>query len=212
MPVAAINSLIEGVESEVPTRAAGLNSPNEDAVVAALTRRLVAGEEVAWEEFHARYFDRLRRYLFALCRGDEQAAGEGLQAAFVKIARHVRRFDREEALWGWLAVVARSCVIDGARERLRYRALLERYAGWFGTPAMRPAECGREPLAEWLDECLGALATEDRALLVAKYEEGEATAVLAARAGCSPKAIESRLARLRRRVKDKLIDRIRHEN
>jgi RNA polymerase sigma-70 factor (ECF subfamily) len=209
MPAAASSFVPECSEPDVLAVNARAMPSAENAAVAALTQRLVAGEEAAWVEFHGRYFDRLLRYLFVLCRGDESAAREALQAAFVRIARHVRRFDREEAFWGWLAVVARSCVIDAARGRSRYRALLERYAGWFVAPRNRPV--AEAPLAEWLDDCLEALDTEDRALLLAKYRDGEPTAALAARAGCSPKAVESRLARLRRRVKEQLVIRIRHE-
>jgi len=208
MPAAVASSVIENLESDVPA-IDRVNPSEDDAAVAALTRRMVAGEEAAWEEFHARYFDRLRRYLFVLCRGDEQAAGDALQVTFVRVARHVRRFDREEAWWGWLAVVARSCVIDAARGRSRYAALLERYAGFFRAPVPPPRETS---LADLLDECLDGLPADERALLAAKYADGESTAVLAARTGCSPKALESRLARLRQRVKEQLIQRIRHEN
>ena len=165
----------------------------EDRAVAALTTRLVAGEEAAWRDFHARYFDRLLRYLLTVCRGDEHAARESLQAALVKIVRYVRRFDREEAWWGWLTVVARSCVIDGARRQSRYRALLERYAGIFSAPQI----AAPERLSEMLDECLATLPPEERTLLAAKYREGQSVASLAAEFACSEKAMESRLARLR---------------
>jgi hypothetical protein len=63
----------------------------EDAAISALTRRLVAGEEAAWREFHDAYFDRLLRYLLVVCHGDETAARTALQASLVKIVRSVRR-------------------------------------------------------------------------------------------------------------------------
>ena len=201
----ATGTFLVAAETDAPTMAVNA----EDASVAALTARLVAGEEAAWREFHAGYFDRLLRYLLVVCRGDEHAARESLQAALVKIVRHVRRFEREEAWWGWLTVVARSCVIDGARRQSRYRALLERYAGLFTAP---PAIAVPEPLPELLDECLDALTSAERALLSAKYRDGQSTAALATESGCSEKAIESRLARLRQRVKIHLLQRLRDEN
>jgi RNA polymerase sigma factor (sigma-70 family) len=208
---AAASSLVpDCLASEVPVVSPAAPSATTGVGVKTLTARLVAGEEAAWVEFHDQYFDRLLRYLFVLCRGDEQAAREALQAAFVRVARHIRQFEREEALWGWLTVVARSCVIDAARGRSRYRLLLERYAGWFVAPAAS-APLAEAPLVEWLDECLKALETGDRALLLAKYRDGEPTAALAERAGCSLKAVESRLARLRHYVKEQLVMRIRRE-
>ena len=179
------------VAAETDSRPAVTNA--DDCAVAALTARLVAGEEAAWREFHAGYFDRLLRYLLVVSRGDEEAARESLQAALVKIVRHVRRFDREEAWWGWLTVVARSCVIDGARRQSRYRALLERYAGIFSAPQI----AAPERLPEMLDECLEALRPKESALLSAKYRDGQSVASLATESGCSEKAMESRLARLR---------------
>lgn len=187
---------------------ADASSSADDAKVAALTRRLVTGEEAAWREFHAAYFDRLLRYLLVVCRGDEHAARESLQAALVKIVRHARRFDRTEAWWSWLTVVARSCVVDDARRQSRYHALLARYAALFSRPATPPPE---DLLPDLLDECFDALPAAERALLGAKYHDRQPTAVLAASTGCTEKAMESRLARLRQRLKVQLLQRLRDE-
>ena len=130
---------LAGVELDTASVIAVMPSP-EDARIAVLTTRLVTGEEASWRDFHAAYFDRLLRYLLVVCRGDEHAARESLQRALVKIVRHVRRFDRADAWWGWLTVVARSCVVDGARRQSRYRAVLERYASLFNPVAEPPQD------------------------------------------------------------------------
>ena len=122
------------------------------------------------------YFDRLLRYLLVVCRGDEHAARESLQAALVKIVRHVRHFDREEAWWSWLTVVARSCVVDAARRHSRYRALLARYARFFSpTSSFTPPSSTEDRLPDLLEECLGTLPVAERALLAAKYDDGQPT-------------------------------------
>src|SRR4051812_35451267 len=204
IPSTASSTLLLAAETDVSP----LMASDEDTSVAALTARLVTGEEAAWREFHDCYFDRLLRYLLVVSRGDEDAARDSLQAALVNIVRHVRRFDREEAWWGWLTVVARSSFIDSVRRRSRYRALLERFAGLFSAPA---APADRERLPELLEECLAALPREESALLSAKYRDGQSVADLAAEFSCSEKAMESRLTRLRHRVKDALLNRLRHE-
>lgn len=164
-------------------------APAGDDDIAHLTRRLVDGEEEAYREFHARYFHRLLRYLLVLHRGDEHAAQEAVQQTFVKVVRHVRRFQNEAVWWSWLALVARSCVIDGERKKSRYRALLERYAGSFaevGGPAPAEAEEHfRTALAFGLDQ----LDPEERTLIEARYYDGESLAALASRAGCTEKAM-----------------------
>ena len=200
-------ALVESAAADQPESSAPIAAG--DAAVARLTARLRSGEEAAWREFHHQYFDRLMRYLLVMCRGDEEASREAMQAALVKIVRHVRRFDREEAWWCWLTVVVRSCVIDDARRRSSYRAFLARYSEGFRHSGKPDAD---EPWPELLDECLAALPADERTLLIAKYRDGESTAGLAADAGCTPKAMESRLARLRQRVRAALLDHFRHEN
>jgi RNA polymerase sigma factor (sigma-70 family) len=201
---AANSALLVGTEYSSESAA-----PATDDAVRVFTSRLASGNEAAWTEFHARYFDRLLRYMLVLNRGDEQASRDALQVAFTRIVRHMRQFDNENALWGWLAVVARSCVVDESRRHSRYRALLERYALGFVRVPSNPVD---EPLPRLLETCLGELPDDDRALLAAKYHDRVSIADLATRANCSAKAIESRLARLRGALKTRLLKMLHHEN
>ena len=178
--------------------------PHDDA--ARLSARLVAGEEAAWCEFHAQTFDRLLRYLLSAAHGDEDAAREALQSAYVKCVRHVRRFESAEAMWGWLAQIARGCLIDLARRRSRYTALLARLE-------KESASGGAAPDAreEHLAASLAQLAPAERSLLAARYTAGQPVAEIAAALGTTPKAVESRLARLRGRLRACLTRAHRHE-
>lgn len=173
---------------------------------ARLSARLVAGEDAAWTEFHAQTFDRLLRYLLTAAHGHEDAAREALQAAYVKCVRHVRRFESEEAMWGWLAQIARGCLIDLARRRGRYAALLERWEKEPASANATPAE--RDDL---LAASLAQLAPAERTLIEARYTAGQPIAEIAAALGTTPKAIESRLARLRLRLRAWLTRANRHE-
>lgn len=173
---------------------------------ARLSARLVAGEDAAWTEFHAQTFDRLLRYLRAAAHGHEDAAREALQATYVKCVRHVRRFGSEEAMWGWLAQIARGCLIDLARRRSRYAALLARWE-------KEPAPAGATPAADGdlLAAALARLTPAQRTLLESRYTAGQPVAQIAAALGTTPKAIESRLARLRLRLRAWLTRATRHE-
>jgi RNA polymerase sigma factor (sigma-70 family) len=175
-------------------------TPQTDDGAAELSAGLVAGQEVAWAEFHAQTFDRLLRYLLAASYGHEDAAREALQATYVKCVRHVRRFATKEAMWAWLAQIARGCLIDLARQRQRYAALLERFAAeaeGIGRETS-PASAARE---EWLSASLARLEPEERSLLEAHYTDEKPIAEIAATMGASSKAIESRLARIRHRLR-----------
>ncbi len=164
-----------------------------------LSARLVKGEEGAWREFHARTFDRLLRYLCTVGHGNEEAAHEALQRAYVKSVRHVRRFETEHAMWGWLAQIARGCLIDLARSESRYATLLGKLA------AELPQEHTDAPeeseLRNRLAASLTRLTASDRALIQAHYIDGLRIQQIATSVGATPKAVESRLARIRCRMR-----------
>jgi hypothetical protein len=117
---AIVNLPIEIIATMAPDQ----SQPPE---VTVLTARMSRGEEAAFQDFYGRYYGRLLRYLFVVTGGREEIAREALQHAFVRVARHVRRFDTEAAFWNWLALLARQCVADEMRKRNRYQNLLARF-------------------------------------------------------------------------------------
>jgi hypothetical protein len=70
-----------------------------------LTRRLLAGDEPAFEEFFNDYFPRLFRFALPRVGGDEDAAEEATQAALVKAMEKLHTFRGEAALFTWLCAI-----------------------------------------------------------------------------------------------------------
>lgn len=178
-------------------------APSETAQ---LTRRLAAGDDAAFREFHAKYFDGLYRFLLVVTHGQEQEAQEALQQTLLRVVRYVRGFESEEVFWGWLKAVARSAARDGNRKRQRYCALLHRFA-------MEPPDLSRKMEEETrllclLDESMAELAPQDRQLLEAKYLEGFTVRELCAHTGLTEKGTESRLDRLRRILRKRILKRL----
>jgi RNA polymerase sigma factor (sigma-70 family) len=177
-------------------------------IVAVLTRRLAAGDEAAFREFHAQYFDRLYRFLLVVTRGQEHAAQDALQETLLRVAKHAREFADEEVFWGWLKAIARNAARDGGRKQRRYFALLERFA-----PGLRrvsaPEIDGTDLLRALLEDGLGALEPLDRQLIEGKYLNGFSVRDLAADTGLTEKAVESRLLRLRRQLAETLLKKLR---
>ncbi len=167
------------------------------ASLAVLTRRMAAGGEEAFREFHAAWFQRLFRYVFVLMRGDEAAACDVSQETLLRVVKHVRAFEGEDEFWSWLTCLARSAAADHGRKVSRYRRLLEKLSGEAPTPAPEP----ELDLNETLQRGLVQLADEDRDLLQQKYSDGASVRQMAERAGASESAIESRLARARRELR-----------
>ena len=182
-----------------------VNSAEPQAVVE-LTRRMAAGDEQAYRTFYRAYYERLWRYLLVVAAGDEDAAAEALQSALVRVVRHVRVFPTEPAFWGWLTVLARSALSDQRRKRRRYLAFLDRFTRHSRVEPFAPeTEAADSTLLGLLERHLAALPTEERQLVEWKYYERRSVSEIAGELQTSEKAIESRLVRLRRKLKEALL-------
>ena len=130
-----------------------------------LTRRLAKGDEAAFREFHALYFDRLYQFLLVVSRGQQQEAEEALQETFLRVSRYVRAFEADAAFWCWLKVVARSTARDAGRKRSRYLALLESFAlRWRDQPVQQVSD-EDDRLHEVLEKTLEELHPQNRLLI-----------------------------------------------
>ncbi|HLP78535.1 MAG TPA: sigma factor-like helix-turn-helix DNA-binding protein, partial [Candidatus Paceibacterota bacterium] len=94
------------------------------------------------------------------------------------------------------------------RKHRRYLALLERFA-CSRSHASELENLEEEQLKEILAESLQELPTEDRDLINAKYLQGVAVKDLSVLTGVSDKAIESRLLRIRRQLRERLLKKLR---
>ena len=176
------------------------------ASIELLTRGLAAGEEEAFRQFHRLYFDRLYHFLLAVARGEEQEARDALQETFLRVARSARAFASEEVFWCWLKAVARNAARDAGRKHVRHLDLLRRFALDRSPP---PADPREGALDAALQECLDDLSPPERGLIEARYLNGETIRELSAGAGATERAVESRLLRLRRRLREQILRKLR---
>lgn len=173
---------------------------------------MVAGNETAYRTFHETYFPRLLRYLLVLARGDEDAAREALQVTLERVVRHVKVFDAEPRFWNWLTALARSAFVDRHRKQRRYLAFLDRFRTHVEIDTAPGADGAADTqlLAE-LAKLVAALPADERALVERKYAGDESVRDLAAAWQTSEKAVESRLSRVRRKLKERLLAQLKHE-
>ena len=158
----------------------------------ALTAALRAGDDRAFRWLHVQWNARLARYCCAL-------AADIAQAAYLRLARHIRVLPSEDALWNWLALAARCAASELRRTGSRYRRALARFADWL---ALRHAAPDADTaLHAALDSALAKLSADERALLDARYFHRESLEEIGARLAVSSRAIEGRLARLRERLR-----------
>ena len=177
-----------------------------------LTGRMARGEESAFQEFFNLYYPRLLRYLLVVTKGREVEAREALQSTLVRVVKHIRGFDTEAQFWGWLTVLARSTVVDEHRKRQRYDGLLTRFfQNSARQTSVADSESERELIRAVQSE-LTALPADERDLLTRKYEFAESVRDIASALGSSEKAVESRLTRVRKKLKEAVLARLqRHE-
>jgi RNA polymerase sigma-70 factor (ECF subfamily) len=195
---------------EISTVAEGPTNDAARSVVVSLTRRLAAGEDEAFREFQQRYFDRLYRFLLVVAHGNEIQAQEALQDTFVRVARHIRNFEEEDAFWNWVKAIGRNAARDAGRKQRRYSFLLERFTRHGETNAA--ASVKEDSLTVALEESVGELELNDRQLVEGKYLEGQTLRELAAQTGLTEKAVESRLLRLRRQLREGMLKKLnRHD-
>lgn len=184
--------------------------PDDRVDITRLTGAMVASDEAAYREFYGLYFNRLLRYLLVLNSGNEEASREALQATMVRVVRHVRRFESEEAFWSWLTVLARTCVVDAQRKRKRYFGLLDRFFQSESTKYPGSDEADAH-WSELMQQGLEKLSPDDRELMNLKYLEGESVKSIATEIGATEKSVESRLVRIRRELKEQILKELKNE-
>jgi len=186
-----------------------LKPPPPDVLT--LTARMSRGDEAAFHEFYTLYFNRLLRYLFVVAGGQEEIAREALQLTFVRVARHVRKFDSETAFWNWLAVLARNCAVDELRKRNRRQNLLVRFFQQRPGDVDLKSNAADEQFLKLLEKGIAGLPDDERWLLERKYFAEETARCLAEEFQVTEKAMESRLLRIRKKLKVMILDRLKNE-
>jgi RNA polymerase sigma-70 factor, ECF subfamily len=175
--------------------------------VSQLSREIIGGNTAAFEEFYHRYVPRVYGLLMVLTHANDDLARELLQVVMLRAARKFKAAQDDNALWGWLATVARNVVIDHIRSEDRRRRREQTASLSSPTdPAGLPEE-----LASALQHALTELEPEEQTLIRDFYYNTESQAAIAAKHETTVKAIQSRLARIRHRLKETLTRKLEHE-
>lgn len=173
----------------------------------ALARRLLAGDEDAFEEFFARYFPRLFRFALPRLGGNEDNAEEIVQRVLIRAIVHLQTYRGEAALLTWLCALCRH-EISTWRER---EGRLREVSFFDDRPDLRSAldalaaasddepeaALRRRELSDLVQLTLDHLPGHYGDVLEWKYMQGLSVNEIAARLGVGYKAAESLLTRAR---------------
>ena len=173
--------------------------------VNSLTRGMSKLDDACYEMFFAHYYRRLWTYLSVLSDGNEEDAEEALQQTFEKVVKNIDVFTDENKFWAWLATIAKNTYRDLRRKRSRLSrfrdALLNLTAVTLGQ-----SETDEQLDSITLEQAVSRLTDGEQQLIRHKYYTGLSHREMAHNLGISEKAVESRLARVRTKLREFLID------
>jgi RNA polymerase sigma factor (sigma-70 family) len=170
----------------------------------ALTQKAAAGDDAAAQEFFEAYCDRIFRYALIMTRGNEDLAREILSGTMIKAARYMRPLASSEDIWRWLTRIARTQFVDHCRKARRVLPMA--LSDDALTRAVAPNPDGT--LNEALNEALSELPGEERELVERFYLGDESQAALAEDIHSTRKAVESRLARIRKKLRSAIMQKL----
>ena len=177
-----------------------------DEIVRGVTRGMLEGSQAAFTRFYNLVFDRLYRMLLVQTKGDEDLARELAQAVMIRTARHVHAFENERMLWGWLRQVARSCHVDWLRKKGREPQCVS--LELFNESQAQETKAEGEELFAALERSMSELDADESEVLRLAYYEGVTHQSMAAKLNTSAKAIESKLGRIRQKLRRILLEKM----
>lgn len=177
-----------------------------DEMVRSVTQGMLAGSQAAFTRFYNLVFDPLYRVLLGQTKGDEDLARELVQEVMIRTARHVHAFENERMLWSWLRQVARSCHVDWLRKNGREPQCVS--LTLFGEGAAQEGMDESEELFAALERSISELDAEESEVLRLAYYEGVTHRNMAEKLNTSAKAIESKLGRIRQKLRRIVIEKM----
>lgn len=176
-----------------------------------LVDRSRAGDLEAFDELVTEYRGRMYAMVYAMVR-NEQDAWDIAQEGFVKAWRSLGRFSGQAAFSTWLHRIMANTAIDWMRRRARRpeaefdEALAAEGTGTSGESATPSDEAVRRELGERIEEAMGRLSPDHRAVVVLREVQGLSYHEMAEALGCSEGTVMSRLYYARKALRKSLGD------
>lgn len=188
-------------------------SQTQASIDKVLVRRLIRGDQRAFDEFFDGYFPRLYRFALVRTRGDADAAEEIVQNTLIQVLRKLETYRGEAALFTWLCTFCRHEIsayyrrshrqhesVELTEELPEVRAALESLLTASASDPESITE--RRELGRLVQVTLDQLHPRYGDALEWKYVHGLSVKEIAARMEVSPKAAESVLSRAREAFRD----------
>ena len=174
---------------------------------AGVVTSFLAGEERAFDELVDRYQTRLVNFIYRTV-GDRERAEDLVQEVFIRVYRHLHRFDRSKKFSTWVYTIASNLAKNELRNRSRNPLVLFQTVrkNWqdedrplqFEDPSSRPDDMYRKRhLREVVEQSVAKLPEHHRSVFVLRELEGKSYDEIAEITGCNLGTVKSRLNRAR---------------
>lgn len=178
-----------------------------------LAKRILAGDEGAFERFFDEHFSRLHRFAMSRLGGDTEAAKEVAQTTLTHALRGMAGYRAEAAMFTWLCAICRNEISDWLRQQGRYRehiVLIEDLPevngavdSWQAPAEDRPErDYERLEAIRLIQVALDRLPARYGDVLEWMYVQGHSVREIASRLGIGTEAAQSLLARAKRAFAD----------
>lgn len=147
-----------------------------------------------------RQYDSMIKYVMAPILSDSRDIEECLADVYIKLWQNIDQFDpRKGSLKNWISVIARNTAITIARKNARKEMELKDTYPSKDTPednALKESEISE------LRRAINSLRETDRQLVYRRYFYMQGIPQIAAELGMTERAVEGRLYRIRRKLKN----------
>jgi len=173
-----------------------------------LAERHLEGDPQAFGALVDRYQTRLLNFINRSVR-DRERAEDLVQEVFIRVFRHLHRFDRTKKFSTWIYTIASNLAKNEVRSRSRNPLVLFPNVKMDSDAGQRPLEVEdvtarpdhlfrRAYVANAVTRCVGQLPERHRHVFVLRELEGKSYRDIAAITGCNLGTVRSRLSRARR--------------
>lgn len=167
----------------------------------------LAGEERAFQELVDRYQTRLLNFIYRTI-GDRDRAEDLVQEVFIRVYRHIGRFDRSKKFSTWIYTIASNLAKNELRNRSRnplvlFQAIRARFEDeerplQFEDTQYKPDDLFRKRhLREMVERAVAELPVHHREVFVLRELEGKSYEEIAEITGVNLGTVKSRLNRAR---------------
>lgn len=179
----------------------------KDLTDSQVVQAFLDGEQRAFGELVRRYDNRLVNFVYRTV-GDRERAQDLVQETFVRVYRHLHRFDQSKKFSTWIYTIASNLAKNELRNRSRNPLVLfqtlkqnwdadHRPLEWEDTQ-YKPDDLYRKRfLREKVEEAVAELPEHHRVVFVLREIEGKTYEEIADITGCNLGTVKSRLNRAR---------------